>query len=416
MHFDLSTLPNGLRVISQDMPSVRSVAIGMWVDAGSRDETPIEAGASHFLEHLLFKGSDRLSAQAIAEAFDAVGAQHNAFTSKEYTSYWAKLRDADLPLATDILAEMLIRPAFRIDEIDSERHVVMEEINMNEDDPTDVAHEMFVRALWSGHPLAPPILGTRESITEMTRDTIAGYWGRRYSPRSVVVAAAGRVDHDDLVAQIESHMGDWQGAELERPRAGVAEHPEVRVTRRDTEQAHLVFGTYGLRRDDERRWALTVVDHVLGGGMSSRLFREIREQRGLAYAVHGFRMPFADSGAVAIYVGTTPTQTSEVLKLVRSELDKLMQEGITPEELERAKGHVAGALALSLEDSGSRMNRLGRNELTGIEHLSVDDIVAKVESVDLDQALEVARSVYAGPYVLGAVGPFDSDDLEGFVR
>jgi predicted Zn-dependent peptidase len=416
MHFDLTTLPNGLRVISQDMPSVRSVAVGMWVDAGSRDETPIEAGASHFLEHLLFKGSDRLSAQTIAEAFDAVGAQHNAFTSKEYTSYWAKLRDADLPIATEILSEMLIRPAFRQEEIDSERHVVMEEINMNEDDPTDVAHEMFVRSLWAGHPLAPPILGTRESITEMTRDTIAGYWGRRYSPKSVVVAAAGRVDHEDLVAQIEAHMGEWAGPAVDREVTTAAPQSEVNVTRRDTEQAHLVFGGHALNRDDERRWALTVVDHVLGGGMSSRLFREIREQRGLAYAVHSFRLPFKDSGAFAIYVGTTPTQTSEVLKLIRSELDKMMQDGLTEEELDRAKGHVAGALALSLEDSGSRMNRLGRNELTGIEQLSVDDIVARVEAVDLAEARDVARDVYSGPYVLGAVGPFDALDLEGFIR
>ncbi len=416
MQFDLTTLPNGLRVISQDMPSVRSVAIGMWVDAGSRDETPVEAGASHFLEHLLFKGSDRLSAQAIAEAFDAVGAQHNAFTSKEYTSYWAKLRDKDLPLATEILSEMLIRPAFRQEEIDSERHVVMEESNMNEDDPTDVAHEMFVRSLWSGHPLAPPILGTRDSITAMTRDTIAGYWGRRYSPESVVVAAAGRVDHADLVEQITARMGEWSGGVVARESAEAERSPGVNVTRRDTEQAHLVFGGHALRRDDERRWAFTVVDHVLGGGMSSRLFREIREQRGLAYAVHSFRMPFRDSGAFAIYVGTTPTQTSEVLKLVRSELDKLMQEGLSDKELQRAKGHVAGALALSLEDSGSRMNRLGRNELTGIEHLSVDEIVERVEAVDRDQALEIAREVYAGPYVLGAVGPFDADDLEVFIQ
>jgi len=416
MHFDLTTLPNGLRVISQDMPSVRSVSIGMWVDAGSRDEAPPEAGASHFLEHLLFKGSDRMSAQSIAEAFDAVGAQHNAFTSKEYTSYWAKLRDADLPLATQILAEMLIRPAFRQEEIDSERHVVMEEINMNEDDPTDVAHEMFVRSLWEGHPLAPPILGTRESITDMTRSTIEGYWARRYSPRSVVVAAAGRVDHADLVGQIEGWMGDWTGLAIERSAAEADERPVVNVTRRDTEQAHLVFGGHALRRDDDRRWALTVVDHVLGGGMSSRLFREIREQRGLAYAVHSFRMPFRDAGAFAIYVGTTPTQTSEVLKLVRSELDRMMQDGLTVAELERAKGHVAGSLALSLEDSGSRMNRLGRNELTGIEQLSVDEIVARVEAVELEDALSIAREVYAGPYVIGAVGPFDSEDLEMFIR
>ena len=211
-------------------------------------------------------------------------------------------------------------------------------------------------------------------------------------------------------------MGQWSGPVIDRQVASAGPRAEVNVTRRDTEQAHLVFGGEALTRDDERRWALTVVDHVLGGGMSSRLFREIREQRGLAYAVHSFRLPFKDSGAFAIYVGTTPSQTSEVLKLVRSELDKMMQDGLTEKELLRAKGHVAGALALSLEDSGSRMNRLGRNELTGIEQLSVDDIVARVEAVDLDEALDVARHVYAGPYVLGAVGPFDAEDLESFIR
>ena len=415
MHYELTTLPNGLRVISADMPSVNSISMGMWVDTGSRDETAIEAGSSHFLEHLLFKGSERMSAQYIAEAFDGVGARNNAFTSKEYTCYWAKLRDADLALVTEILAEMLLEPAFRQEEIDSERHVVLEEINMNEDDPTDVAHEMFIRELWTDHPLAPPILGTRDSITSMTRETIAGYWARRYSPKTVVVAAAGRLDHADLVAMVGERMGHWQGPELGREVAVPSVESGVRVTRRDTEQAHLVLGMEGLARDDERRWAMTVLSHVLGGGMSSRLFREIREQRGLAYAVHGFRMPFSETGANAVYVGTTPTQTSEVLKLVRDELDKMMQHGLTEEELVRAKGHVQGSLALSLEDSSSRMNRLGRNELTGIEHLSVDEVMERIDAVDLDDALDVARDVYSGPYVIGAVGPFAAKDLEVFL-
>jgi hypothetical protein len=212
MFYELTTLPNGLRIITEDMPSSRSIAIGCWVDTGSRDEVGAEAGASHFLEHLLFKGSERLSAQQIAEAFDAVGAQHNAFTSKEYTCYWARMRDADAGIGIGILAEMLRSPAFRQEEIDSERHVVLEEINMNEDDPTDVAHEEFVRALWAGHPLSPPILGSRESILGMSRDTIAGYWGRRYSPRSTVIAAAGRVDHEELVALVTEVLGEWEAA------------------------------------------------------------------------------------------------------------------------------------------------------------------------------------------------------------
>ena len=416
MHYDLTTLPNGLRVISEDMPTFSSVAIGCWVDTGSRDEEPVEAGASHFLEHLLFKGSEDWTARDISETFDAVGARHNAFTSKEYTGFWARMRDADLPTGVEILAEMLQRPAFREDEIDSERHVVLEEINMNEDDPTDVAHEEFVEAMWAGHDLAPPILGTKASITEMSRDTIQSYWARRYSPRSTVVAAAGGISHEELLPMVEARFGGWQGGPIDRQLHEPNVESRVAVRRRDTEQAHIVIGTPALSRTDDRRFALTVIDHVLGGGMSSRLFHEIRETRGLAYAVHSFRLPFQETGAVAIYVGTTPSQTEEVLKLVGHELDKVREHGLTEAELERAKGHVKGALALSLEDTNSRMNRLGRNELIGIEHHSVDEVVERIEAVDNVEVVEVAELVFSGPRVIGAVGPFDAEDLEEHVR
>jgi len=293
--------------------------------------------------------------------------------------------------------------------------VVLEEINMNEDDPSDVAHELFVKALWDSHPLAPPILGTPESISGMNRDTIHGYWARRYAPSSVVVSAAGRIDHDDLVMRIGDAMGEWEGGTTSRSPVLAAIDSKVEVTRRDTEQAHLVLGSEGLPRGDDRRFALTIVDHVLGGGMSSRLFREIREQRGLAYAVNSFRMPFLETGAVAVYAGTTPTQASEVLKLIRAEFDKMMESGPSTDELKRAKGNVEGSLALSLEESSSRMSRLGREELTGIEHLSVDEVVERIEAITIDEAVEVAREVYSGPYVLGAVGPFEASDLEEHV-
>ena len=415
MHYELSTLPNGLRVITQDMPSVHSATIGAWVDTGSRDETPAEAGCSHFLEHLLFKGSDKMTAHQIAEGFDAIGARHNAFTSKEYTVYWAKLRAADLAYAVDVFGEMLRQPAFRQEEIDSERHVVLEEINMNEDDPTDVAHELFVRKLWAEHPLSPPILGTRDSITGMARDTIAGYWRRRYTPKSIVIAAAGRIDHEQLVAMIGEAFADWDGDEIGRDHVATDSPQGVSLRTKDTEQAHLVLGNRSLKRSDERRFAADVVDHVLGSGMSSRLFREVREQRGLAYAVHSFRIPFAETGANAIYVGTTPTQAPEVLKLLRTELDKIVSTGLTEEELERAKGHVRGSLALSLEDSNSRMSRLGRNELTGIEHLSVDEVIERIDAVTLADTVEVATAMYSGPFVLGAVGPFEPGELASYV-
>jgi predicted Zn-dependent peptidase len=416
MHYNVTTLPNGLRVISEDMPTARSVAIGCWVNTGSRDEYGPEAGTSHFLEHLLFKGSDRMSARYISETFDAAGARHNAFTSKEYTCYWARMRDADADMGLEVLSEMVQRPAFRQEEIDSERNVVMEEINMNEDDPTDVAHEQFVQALWGSHPLAPPILGTPESISGMTRDTIVGYWARRYAPASTVVAVAGRVDHDVLVEKVVRLFGEWKGDAPARPTSSPEYRAQVSVRRRDTEQAHIVFGSEGLSRDDDRRFTLTLTDHVLGGGMSSRLFREIREKRGLAYAVHAFRMPYQDTGAVATYVGTTPNQAHEVLKIIRSELDRLMADGLEVDELDRAKGHVQGSLALSLEDPNSRMNRIGRNELTGMEHLSFDQVMERIDAVTHEDVLAVARDVYAGPYVIGAVGPFDAADLEAFIE
>jgi len=416
MHYDLTTLPNGLRIISEDMPSLHSLSVGAWVGTGSRDERPVEAGASHFLEHLLFKGSEAWPARRISDAFDAVGARHNAFTSKEYTCYWARMRDTNLDLGVEILAEMVQHPAFRQEEIDLERGVVLEEINMNEDDPTDVAHEQFITALWGGHPLAPPILGTPDSITTMSRDTIRTYWARRYSPKSTVIAAAGRVDHDHLVEVVGEAFAAWEGEEISRSLTVPTPSAAVGVRHRDTEQAHLIFGGPSIARDDERRYALFVADHVLGGGMSSRLFHEIREMRGLAYAVQTFRLPFADAGANAVYVGTTPTQTAEVLKLVRREINTVIESGITDEELGRAKGNIQGSLALSLEDADGRMNRLGRNEITGLEHRSVDEIVEKVDAVTVQDVVDVALAAYGGPYVIGAAGPFDASDLEEFVR
>jgi predicted Zn-dependent peptidase len=415
MDHELTTLPNGIRVITETMPSVRSVSVGCWVDTGSRDETEVEAGCSHFLEHLLFKGTETLHAHEIAEAFDSMGARSNAFTSKEYTCYWAQLRDEDLARGLDLLSEMIQRPAFREEEIASEAHVVLEEINMNEDDPSDVAHDQFARALWTDHVLARPVLGTRESITGMDRDVISGYWARRYHPSTLVVAAAGHADHDEAVALVEERFGAWHGSATVHELAPPQVTANVGVVRRDTEQAHLVLGGEGLTRDDDRRFAFGLLNHVVGGGMSSRLFRTIREERGLAYAVYAFRMPYADSGAFGVYVGTTPHQTSQVLELVRGELQKAADDGLTAEELERAKGHMKGSLALSMEDTNSRMVRLGRHELTGVDHLSLDEAVARIEGVTLDDVHAVAKDVYGGPLVLGAVGPFDAIDLERYV-
>jgi len=416
MEHRLSTLPNGLRVITETMPAVRSVAVGCWVDTGSRDETSTEAGCSHFLEHLLFKGSDRLTSQDIARAFDAVGARSNAFTSKEYTCFWAQLRDDDLPMGMDLLAEMMLRPAFRPEDIEAEANVVLEEINMNEDDPADVAHDQFARALWGDHALALPVLGTKQSINGMGREVIAAYWERRYRPQSVVIAAAGHAEHEQVVDLAERHFGDWQGGPAGHEFREAAVVPRVELKTKETEQAHLVFGGEALTRGDGRRFAFGLLNHILGAGMSSRLFREIREERGLAYAVYSFRMPYADSGAYGIYVGTTPHQVAQVLDLIRQALGRLADEGVAPDELERAKGNMKGSLALSMEETNSRMIRLGRHELTGVGHLSLDETVAAIEGVTAEEVHRVAQEVFSSPRVLGAVGPFEVPELEGFVR
>ncbi|MEX1004427.1 MAG: pitrilysin family protein [Acidimicrobiia bacterium] len=416
MHYDLSTLPNGLRVITEPMPSLRSVAVGCWIDTGTRDENPNEAGASHFLEHLLFKGSESLSARQISERFDAMGAESNAFTSKDHTCFWARLLDEDLEEGLGILAEMLQRPAFRNHEIDAERQVVIEEINMSEDDPADVAFEEFTRAVFAGHPLEAPVLGTRESIRGMTRDDIAGYWKRRYGVGSTVLALTGSVDHAAVVELAGRVFGEWSGEDVDHEFVAPTMKPVVNVVTRDTEQAHVVLGGEGLDRADERRWAFEVMNHVLGGGMSSRLFTTIREERGLVYTVYSFRASYADTGAWGVYAGTTPEQVGEVLELIHSELELMVRDGITEDELDRARGAMRGGLALAMEDANSRMVRLGRDELVGAPHLSVGERLAKVEAVTLDDIRLVAESLLSAPKVIGAVGPFDSADLGQYLR
>ncbi len=414
MYYDLTTLPNGLRIISETMPSLHSVALGCWVDTGTRDELPNEQGASHFLEHLLFKGSEKLSAREIAEIFDSIGAESNAFTSKESTCYWTRLRDQDLDTGLDVLAEMIQRPAFRQHEIDAERQVVIEEINMNEDDPDDVAFENFTRGVFASHPLEAPVLGTRESLLGMSRDDINGYWKRRYGAGSMVIAATGSVDHDSLVNSIAGRFGDWSGDEVDHHNADVDGSRSVSITNRDTEQAHIVIGGKGFIRADERRWAAEILNHVMGSGMSSRLFREVREERGLAYAIYSFRLAYSDGGAWGVYVGTTPSQTDTALTLIVEELEKAVTEGITPAELERAKGSMRGGLALSLEDPNSRMVRLGRDELAGMPHLSVDERLARLEAVTLEDVQSVAGDLFTVERVIGSVGPFDPEDLDEY--
>jgi len=413
--YSLTTLPNGLRIITEQMAGIRSAAIGCWVDTGTRDERPNEDGASHFLEHLLFKGSERLSARHISETLDSVGAQYNAFTSKEYTCYWTRLLDEDMAMGLDILGEMLQRPAFREGEIDSERNVVIEEINMNEDEPDDVLFETFSQLMYEGHDLARPILGARGSILEMSRDDIDGYWSRRYNAGSVVVAVVSSLPHEEVVEEVVTRFGDWHAGEVDHVLAPLVLTSGARAVNKETEQAHLIVGGELFPRGDDDRWAFEILNHVLGSGMSSRLFRSIREERGLAYSVYLFGSPAADVGSWGVYAGTSPIHLDEVLTLINHELDLVMEHGITEEELKRAKGGVRGAVALSMEDANSRMMRLGRQLLTGAELLSTGERMERVDAVTCKDVLMVARKVFSGPRVIAGVGPFETADLEKYL-
>ena len=405
-------LDNGIRVLTDAMPEVRSVSIGYWVGAGSRDEPAGLFGATHFLEHLLFKGTASRTARDIAEAMDAVGGELNAYTTKEYTAYYARVLDDDLPLAVEILSDITRHPAFPPDEVEAERKVILEEIRMRDDTPDDLVHDVFYETLWPDHPLGRAVLGTYDSIGTISRDGIAGYFSDYYRPENLVVAAAGNIDHDDLCARIEAAFAGMSGGRELVETAPPPAVPHVKVVPRDSEQAHLVLGTEALSRADPDRYALGVLTHIVGGGMSSRLFQEVREKRGLAYSVYAYRSPYRETGTFAVYCGTGPTSAGEVLTLVRGEIESLTRDGVTDDELTRAKGHVRGSMALSLEDSGSRMTRLGRNELVDSEILTIDEVVEKVEAVTRDDVARVAHRLFGDRrFVLAVVGPFTDADF-----
>ena len=409
-----TVLPGGLRVVTEAVPTLRSVTVGIWVGVGSRDESPTLAGESHYLEHLLFKGTRRRDALAISAAIDAVGGEMNAFTSKEYTCYYARVLDTDLPLAVDVVCDLVTSSRIRTADVDSERGVILEEIAMHEDDPTDMVHDQFAQVLFGDAPLARPVLGTVDSIESIGRGAIAGYYRRRYRPQDMVVAVAGNVDHATVVRLVKrafdtAGMLDGDAAPA-APRAGDGRAQPaggVRVVRRATEQANVVIGGLGLSRSDDRRFALGVLNAALGGGMSSRLFQEVREKRGLAYSVYSYHAQYADTGLFGVYAGCVPRKVDDVLALCREEIDKVAVQGITAEELERGKGQLRGNLVLGLEDTGSRMSRIGKAELVYGELLSVDQVLSRIDSVSLDDVSAVASDLLTNPQTLAVVGPFD---------
>lgn len=414
-----SEYASGLRIVTESMPGMRSVALGFWVDVGSRDERPTIAGASHFLEHLLFKGTKTRSARRIAEAFDAVGGDLNAFTAKEYTCYYCRVRDQDLPMAMDFMSDMLQNSVLAKSDFEAERMVIVEEINMRDDDPGDLIHDLFAEGVWDGHPLGRPVLGTRETIASVSRDQVKRFYTRLYRPPHFVIAAAGNSEHQDLCALAEEHMETGK-------RLTSGQSPQIRtgggippvyagtiVKHRPTEQAHLAFGTSGYSRKDPRRFAFGVVNSALGGGMSSRLFQEIREKRGMAYSVYSYHSMFAETGLFSVYAGTTPTKARDVLDIALHEMRDIADGGLTEEELDRAKGHLKGSLVLSLEDTSGRMSRIGRSEISQGEILSVDEVLARTDAVTIETASEVAREVFSRPMGLAVIGPFEQDAFDG---
>jgi predicted Zn-dependent peptidase len=400
----LTELGSGLRVITEHMPAVRSAALGFWVGSGSVFETDEQAGLSHLLEHLLFRGSERFSSLEIDQIFDAMGAELNAGTGKETTSVHSRVLDRHLPRALEVMSDMVWRPAF--EDADTERAVILEEIAMYEDDPQDKVFDVLGEAVFGSHPLGRAVIGRAEVVAGTPLEVIERFHAARYVPANVVVAAAGSVDHDRLVAMVSDRLPQEPGAAAEPPDAPPGRSPRVRFERKDTEQYHACVGAPGIARDDERRFALRVLDNVLGGTSSSRLFQEVRERRGLAYSVYSFSNQYAGTGQVGIYLGTRTDNLQPALEVVAAELDRLREQPATDSELERSKENVKGRLVLSLESTSARMTRLGSCVLTGVPLLSVDELIERIDAVTLADLEALATELFDPAGMSGAcIGP-----------
>lgn len=411
-----TVLPTGVRILSERMPGARSATVGFWVAVGSRDETPTERGSTHFLEHLLFKGTPTRSAFDISVSFESVGGEHNAATAKEYTCYYAKVRDVDVDMAIDVLADMVTSSSIDPDEFEIERGVILDELAMADDDAGDVGSERLFESIFGEHPLGRPIGGSPASIREARRDDVVRHYRENYRPQDLVITVAGAVDHDSLVAKVQGLLraAGWPeaaGVPVQR-RSTVAtplkQGERVLVLPRPLEQATVLLGVPGLALTDPRRATLSILNAVLGGGMSSRLFQEIRERRGLAYSVYSFTPSYSDAGVFGLYAGCAPRNAAEVAVLMEAEFDRLVVDGITDEELRRSLGMLGGAAALALEDSDTRMNRLGRAEISTGEFVDLDESLARLGAVTPQGVQTLAAELRAGvmsTVVVGDVEP-----------
>lgn len=402
---DQFTLQNGLRVVAEKLPHFRSVSVGLWVKAGSMDETPEEGGLSHFIEHMLFKGTERRSARQIAEEMDAIGGQINAFTSKECTCFYAKVTDDQLPVAMDVLCDMLRNAAFDPAELDKERGVVLEEIAMTEDSPEDLVHELLGQAALDGNPLARPILGTEELISGYTREDLARYRAKHYTPENVVLAVAGNYDLQALRELAEKHLGSWQAQKApERRLWGETFVPALVRREKDIEQIHLCAAFPGVPLGSDDVYPLSVLNNLFGGGMSSRLFQRVREESGLAYTVYSMPTSFPGCGMVALYAGTSPQHAEPVMRLIREETERLLSGGITEEEFVKARQQLRGGFILGQDSVSSHMSAIGRGLLLLPHIQSEDEVLAKIDAVTMEDTMRVARAVFGGDNAASVVG------------
>ena len=405
-----STLPCGVRLLTEAMPHVRSATIGIFADVGSAAEPPERRGISHLLEHMLFKGTSRRSARRIAEEMDAVGGNLNAATDKELTVFYAHVIDRHLPLAIDVLADMFLHSTLDATELRKERDVVIEEIKMYDDSPDDVVNDLFARTLWRGAHLGDPVIGFAETVARIERETLADWHRTRYVPGTVTIAAAGNLDHDGLAAACAAAFAGFAGAGGAPFPETPAFVPTVTVTHDDTEQAYVMLGMPGLSMRDERRYTLSVLDTILGGGMSSRLFQEVREERGLAYEVSSFQQAYRAAGLFGVSAGTSPERAQECIDVIVEELDRFAADGATEEEVTRAREHLKGNMTLVLESTSSRMSRLARNAIVHGRQISAEEVETRFDAVDRDAVNTLARELFApAQRGLCVLGPLDPD-------
>jgi predicted Zn-dependent peptidase len=412
-----SVLPNGIRILTERIPHVRSAALGVWVETGSRHEPEPRGGVSHLIEHLVFKGTATRTAEVIARTMDSVGGQMDAFTTKENTCFYVQVLDEHLPLAVDLLTDILRHPLFDAEELEREKQVVLQEIRMVEDTPDDVIHDLFAAQVWVNHPLGRPILGTRELVTGFSRDAIADYFAEEYVPPRIIIAVAGNVTHEQVVdlfgRQFNGFTHDARARESEAP----ALTPGVNIVHKSLEQVHLVMGFPGLAHAAPERYAMFLLNDVIGGSMSSRLFQEVRERQGLVYSIHSGAQAFADTGIVYLYAATDAQNFAKVLKAILKELRDLKKTGITTEELKRAKDHLKGSLMLSLESTSSRMNRLAKHELHLGSFLTIDDMLASIDGVKHEEVQALVTEVLdEDRLALTTLGPLDRRNLPAELR